>query len=85
MKAILLAISALPLDRMTLQMLPPGELDVQIHLRCDREAYAKLLAFFRDASYAQAERFMPRTLPAKPVDPVVSAVKPTRKLKRGSK
>jgi hypothetical protein len=51
MKAILLDLNALPLDRMSLEMLPPGELDVQIRLRCDEEAYGKLVAFFRDAGF----------------------------------
>lgn len=51
MKAKLMDISALPMDRMELTLLPPGELDVVIRLRCDVEAYARLLNFFSEAGF----------------------------------
>ena len=51
MKAVFKSLSALPFDRMELVPLPPGELDVQINLRCDREAYIKMLAFFSGAGF----------------------------------
>lgn len=56
MKAVLLDCNGLPFDRMTLGPLPPGELDVEIRLRCDAEAYRKLLAFFAEAGFQRPER-----------------------------
>lgn len=55
MKAILTRFDALPFDRMELRMLPPGEIDVQIGIRCDREAYEKLVAFFAQAGFTRAK------------------------------
>lgn len=70
MKAILKDISAMPFDRMELCMLPPGELDVEIHLRCDAEAYRKLVEFFvtagfqkRDGHPVQAPKALPEPTP----------------------
>ena len=56
MKAVLLDFNALPIDRMELTMLPAGELDVQIRLRCDEEAFRKLAQFFADAGFKDERR-----------------------------
>ena len=59
MKAELLDVTALPFDRMELTSLPLGQLDVQIHLRCDAEAYRRLVEFFREHGFGRADRYGP--------------------------
>jgi hypothetical protein len=59
MKAKLIDLSALPIDRMDLVPLPPGELDVVINLRCDREAYVRLVEFFREIGVERADKYGP--------------------------
>lgn len=64
MKLVLHRFNALPIDRDTLTMLPDGEVDVQIGLRCDQEAFARLMALFREVN-AKAEGQAARALEPK--------------------
>lgn len=59
MKARLIDLTALPFDRMELVPLPPGELDVVINMRCDREAYVRLVEFFREIGVERADKYGP--------------------------
>ena len=87
MKAILVDFHAWPFDMMELCALPPGELDVQIRLRCDQEAYLKLMQFFVQAGFQRQGQPMPvpkalpegePALPAKIEPKALRAKKETR-------
>jgi len=62
----------MPFDPMELCMLPPDEVHVEIHLRCDHEMARKLARFFHDNGFEGA----PKPREPKMLEPAVKALNP---------
>lgn len=63
MRAAVVEVTALPIDRMMLTPLPDGVLDVQIRLYADAEAFQHLVDYFKARGYGRKQDADPDSLP----------------------